>query len=158
MGSNRVFNLRCANDIEYNIWIKKLNYSINSSLGKQKKLTMELYKDDINNWFDFWRFLRINEKNFVQQAEIGDLILCQSKRKIALTQEPVFDKICLLVKLQEENQIEAELYVLRVGPSLNHPLVLQKWEEFRIFRTQRYSDCMYRHLHCVRDEAFLAKT
>lgn len=80
MGSNRVFNLRCANDVDYNNWIKKLNHSINSSIGKQKKLTMELYKDDINGWFDFWRFLRINEKNFVQQAEIGDIILCQSKR------------------------------------------------------------------------------
>jgi hypothetical protein len=38
-----------------------LEKAINSSIGKKKHLTFEKYQDDINNLFDFWRFLRVPE-------------------------------------------------------------------------------------------------
>jgi hypothetical protein len=32
--------------------------------------------NDINKSFDFWRFLRIQENVFLDQVQIGDIILC----------------------------------------------------------------------------------
>ena len=49
-------------------------------MGTLKKLSLDKYKDDISNKFDFWRFLRIDEEAFLLQAEVGDLILCRSKK------------------------------------------------------------------------------
>jgi len=47
-----------------------------------KELSLDKYKDDISNWFDFWRFLRIDEIGFKDQAEVGDLVLSRSKKKL----------------------------------------------------------------------------
>jgi len=43
---------------------------------------MDKYKDDISSKFDFWRFLRIDEETFLHQAEVGDLLLCRSKKSV----------------------------------------------------------------------------
>jgi len=60
---------------------------------------MNIYKDDISRYFDFWRFLRIDENMFKYQAEVGDLILCQSKKQFAIKGVRGVDKICLVIKL-----------------------------------------------------------
>jgi hypothetical protein len=83
-GSKRVFNMRCTSQEQFQLWQRKLRYTINSSIGKLKELTIESYKDDISNKFDFWRFLRIDEKNFLLQAEVGDLLLCRNKKSMGL--------------------------------------------------------------------------
>ena len=86
--------------------------------------------------FDFWRFHRIDEEGFANVAEVGDLILCQSKKKFKLGTGPSVDRICMVVKLQSEQKPdETELYVLRVGTSLAAGIVLQPWDDFRIFKT-----------------------
>jgi len=41
---------------------------------------------------------------------------------------------------------------------MNHAIILQPWNEFRIFRSQKYSDCWFRHLHCDRNDKFLLMT
>lgn len=64
MGSTRVFNLKCSDQDSFEVWQKKLRHSINSSIGKLKGLTMSTYQDDISKYFDFWRFLRIDETIF----------------------------------------------------------------------------------------------
>lgn len=48
MGSNRVFNLRCANMEEFSKWRKKLTHAINTSLGKLKEIKLDAYKEDIS--------------------------------------------------------------------------------------------------------------
>ena len=70
---------------------------------------MTKYKADVNKNIDFWRFLRIPEEILVEQAEVGDVILCQSKRKNTLPRasrvsqsNPLIDKIALIVKLQTD--------------------------------------------------------
>jgi len=76
---------------------------------------MELYKEEINKYFDFWRYLRISEDGFKHQAEVGDLILCMSKKSFG---KGHVDKICIVIKLTtgNENGMEQnELFVLRVG-------------------------------------------
>jgi len=82
MGSNRVFNLRCQSQDEFEVWQKKLRHSLISSIGKLKELSMEHYKDDYGSLYDFWRFMRIDEEAFILNAEVGDMILSKSKNKI----------------------------------------------------------------------------
>ena len=41
---------------------------------------------------------------------------------------------------------------------MHHPIILQPWTEFRIFRSQKYQECWFRHLHCERNDNFLLKT
>ena len=60
-GSQRVFNLWCSTEDEYQAWKNKLNASIISSLGFQQQLKMENYEKDLEKNIDFWRFLRIGE-------------------------------------------------------------------------------------------------
>ena len=32
------------------------------------------------------------------------------------------------------------------------------WDEFRCFKSMKFSECWYRHLHCMRDSDFLEKS
>jgi len=70
------------------------------------------------------------------------------------------DKMAMIVKIQPDfkQDHQAELYVLMVGTNMSRPIILQPWNEFRIFRSQKYTDCFFRHLHCQRDDNFLLKT
>lgn len=97
---------------------------------------MDIYKKDMSKHFDFWRFHRVDEAGFQNVAEVGDLILCQSKKKFVIGTGPSVDRICMVVKLQSEQKPdETELYILRVGTSLAAGIVLQPWEDFRIYKT-----------------------
>ena len=60
-----------------------LKFSIDSSIGAQKKISLESYKftDEETQSFKYWRFLRILEDVFLEQVETGDLILCSNKKK-----------------------------------------------------------------------------
>jgi len=138
-GSNRIFHLRCNTKDSYEIWKEKLQHSIGESAGKNKKLTMDMYKEEINQYFDFWRYLRISEDAFKFQAEVGDLILCISKKSFG---KGVVDKLCIVVKLDTGNNNDClkgtdtnELFVLRVGMSMDQGIVLQSWDEFRIYKS-----------------------
>lgn len=98
MGSNRVFNLRCANLDEYSRWRKRLTHSINTSLGKLKEIKLDIYKNDISTQYEYWRFLRVQESILEEEAEIGDLVLCQTKKKFSMG-NPGCDKVGIIVKL-----------------------------------------------------------
>ena len=55
-----------------------------------------------------------------EQAELGDIILCMSKRKggsLTGSSQAVIDNICLIVRLTDEDSIikQSDLYVMRVG-------------------------------------------
>ena len=84
------------------------------------------YKDNINQMFEFWRFLRIPEEMLLQTAEVGDLILCLGQKKYNLNNmSSAIEEVCIIVKLDdEEDGIQAtkmvgkpkqRLYVIRVG-------------------------------------------
>ena len=92
-------------------------------------------------------------------AEVGDLLLCQSKKRFRVTADRSVDKICMVIKLQSEtNPANTELFILRVGTSLAAGVILQPWEEFRVYKSQRLQDCWFRHLYCDRTDLFLKKT
>lgn len=37
-------------------------------------------------------------------------------------------------------------------------MILQKWEDFRIYKSVKFSECWYRHLHCERNKQFIDNT
>ena len=72
--------------------------------------------------------------------------------------------MCLLVKLViDDDQFGAgndreQLYVLRAGTTKQHAVILQKWDDFRIYKSVKFSECWYRHLHCERNANFVENT
>lgn len=161
LGSKRCFALKFQNQAEFEIWQAKLNHSIDRSSGKQKELSLGDYTDDVNQLFEFWRFLRVPEALFLAQADIGDIILCLQKKKFSLSNRlQAIEEICLILKLDTDvdnfgggqKQNESELYVLRAGTTKQQAVILQKWEDFRIYKSVKFSECWYRHLHCERNK------
>lgn len=75
-GCDRRFLLKAQDLNSWRLWKHKLSYSIERSSGKKRDLGMIKYTSDINQMFEFWRFLRIHEQLMIQQAEVGDIILC----------------------------------------------------------------------------------
>ena len=98
MGSNRVFNLRCADKPTYDLWKLKIGHAINTSAGKIKEIKLEQYLGNISSQFEFWRYLRIPEEGFQKEVETGDLILCQTKKRFKMNASSI-DRIGLIVKL-----------------------------------------------------------
>lgn len=100
------------------------------------------------------------------QADIGDIILCLQKKKFTLANRlQAIEEICLLVKLDsDDGQFggkpgeQSELYVLRAGSTKQASVILQRWDDFRIYKSVKFSECWYRHLHCERDQQFIENT
>lgn len=149
------------------MWQGKLHHSIDKSMGKLQGLSLISYTDDVNQLFEFWRFLRVPEGLFLAQADVGDIILCLQKKKFSLSNRlQAIEEICLLIKLDTDegnfggNQgpSQSELYVLRAGSTKQEAVILQKWEDFRIYKSVKFSECWYRHLHCERNKQFIDNT
>jgi len=64
-GSDRCFQLRCLNKNDFLNWQTKITHSIDKSSGKSKGMALNDYKDDVNQLFEFWRFLRLPEEKFL---------------------------------------------------------------------------------------------
>ena len=62
------------------LWKVKLLNAIEKSMGKIHDLCMSDYKGNVDNVFDFWRFLRLPEAKVLDTADNGDIILCESKK------------------------------------------------------------------------------
>jgi hypothetical protein len=65
-----------------------------------------------------------------------------------------------VLKLQTgvPEKIQDEVFIVRVGKSFDQGIIIQSWEEFRVYKAIKYSDCWFRHLYCDRNDAFLEKT
>lgn len=66
-----MFRLRCRKLSDYYQWITELKKVINESLGYR----LNKYINDSDFNIDFWRFSHIKEKDFLAEAETGDIIL-----------------------------------------------------------------------------------
>lgn len=144
---------------------------IDKSIGKLQNLTIEEYTDQINQMFDFWRFLRISEERFLKTADIGDIILCLHKKKYTLKNRmDAIDQVCLIVRLDDEQdafnnfksrpngKVKSRIYVIRTGSNIDQGVILQSWEDFRIYKSLRFSECQFRHLYCERSKEFVKMT
>ena len=80
-GEQRIFQFKCANQLDYDIWKEKLQKVINESQGKIDKTDISQYKGEVNQNEKFWRHLRIKEKEFLDKADTGDIILCSNVKK-----------------------------------------------------------------------------
>lgn len=72
LGCERVFHLKLADQAQFDIWYQALEAEITkfkqSDHFKTRKHTFDFS-------LDFWRFNLIDEKQFLEQAETGDLLL-----------------------------------------------------------------------------------
>ena len=76
--------------------------------------------NDINKSFDFCRFLRIQENVFLDQVQIGDIILCYQKKKLTNTNiQQALENVVLTVRLVNEINNKSEVYIIRIGNNLN---------------------------------------
>lgn len=139
------------------MWRKKLTHSINTSLGKLKEIKLDTYKNDISTQYEYWRFLRVQEHILEDEAEIGDLVLCQTKKKFTMG-SPGIDKIGIIVKLNlDQNSSVSEMYILTAGDTVQNPIYFLPWNQFRIEKSLHYTDMWYRHLYVERSQDFMMK-
>jgi hypothetical protein len=156
-GSDRVFNLRATNQDSYETWKKKITHSVKSSNGVLKDLTIASYSEDFENSFKFWRFMRINEEAFHQQAETGDILVCSNKS----TNIPIIKSIggngaeyqdvvavYVIIKLNVEGDAN-NLRVIRPGTS-EEGVMLDDWDQFKLFKQEKFTDVFFRHIHVDR--------
>lgn len=130
-GCNRVFNLRCAaSDAE--AWEEALETSIQNSIGRKRNLDIMWFEKSLEKSFKFWAFLRISEKQFFEQAESGDIILCSSKASFKHSHR--VSRVFLLLRLDERQYEDGEVttfrdqkhHVLRID-SEKSQVVLEPW-------------------------------
>ena len=81
-------------------------HAIENSVGKIHDLCMSDYKGNCDNIFDFWRFLRLPETKILEQADNGDIILCEAKKSGMFGGKVFIECVCLLVRLIDETDNE----------------------------------------------------
>ena len=95
--------------------------------------------------------MRISEEAFHQQAETGDILLCSNKSKNLATigqsgQQDVVG-VYLIIKLNVEES--NNLRVIRPGTS-EQGIMIDDWEQFKLFKYQKFTDVIFRHIHVDR--------
>ena len=76
-----MFRFRLRNDEDYQGWKQNLEKVISKSNGALKDLKLEDCMDQVESGYKFWRFFRLSEDSFIDQAETGDVILCSNKKR-----------------------------------------------------------------------------
>jgi hypothetical protein len=84
------------------LWKQKLMNAIENSMGKVHDLCMNDYKGNVDNVFEFWRFLRLPEQKILEQADNGDIILCEGKKSGMFAGKASIECVCLLVRLIDD--------------------------------------------------------
>jgi len=143
--------------------VDNLKFSIDSSIGKTKQISIQSYKlDQDGQSFDYWRFLRILEDSFLEQAETGDLLLCANKKNFSIKNMKVphhVDRVFVIFKLNEANNevIAAEhdkVHILRICAQ-KQAIILESWNDFKKYRQDKFTDLIFRRLNVERDGKFL---
>lgn len=91
----------------------------------------------------------------MQEAQLGDIILSKSKEK----GNNAVDRIAVVLKQDQEyydslGLSDPNLFVMRVGPSQDQPIVIEFWNDFKAYAQQNYHESWVRHLHMERDVNF----
>jgi hypothetical protein len=103
--------------------------------------------------FDFWRFLRLPEENFIQMADTGDLLIgILMQKKIGKT-TPIFMILFVNVIIKVQNNDRTDIYILQSNKK--HEVLFETWYEFKNKKDKNYTDIWYRHLYVNRDEFFI---
>lgn len=156
-GSDRTFNLKIkgkgGNQVEYEAWKKCLTTAIENSTGKKKNLTLDNYKEFQNDKsYKFWRFLRLSEKEFLDQVETCDLLLCTRKSQIRnVSGKHKIHDIFTVISMQSQDS-DDEFFVIRSVPVDQGGIVVDNWDSFKMYIKAMYSDVLFRHLFCKRDQ------
>lgn len=121
------------------------------------------FTDEEKISFKWWRFLRILEDVFLDQAETGDLLLCSNKKKFSMKSMKTpshVDRVFVIFKLEEANDqvIVSEhdkIHILRICAK-RKGIILEKWSDFKVYCQDKFTDIIYRSLNMERDADFLS--
>lgn len=163
-GSDRQFSMRTQSQSQYDEWVESLTLNIDSSKGAQKMITMDSYRftEEDKQSFEFWKFLRILEDVFLDEAESGDLILCANKKKFQIQKlkKPSYvDDVFLILKLDQLNGQQFlhehdKVHILRNCPE-SCSIIMEKWADFKAYCADKYTDLIYRSIEKDRDDETL---
>lgn len=162
-GSPRIFQLKCPDIKTFQGWIDHIKYSINTSIGRKKNISLLNYRfsAEVVSQFKFWRFLHILEDVFLDQVQTGDIVLCSNKKRFSLQQMGTpshIDRVYILLKLNEVNNqaigaAQDRVYVLRLSAE-QRSIILDKWSDFKKHCEGKYADLIYRSLYTPRTPQF----
>ena len=132
-------------------WTTKLESVIFKSLGFKNDLAISNSDFEV----DFWRFDHIDEKEFLEKAETGDLLLFRGRHvgaKITRTwTNGEVDHAAMIIRLEKYN---SQIFLLE--SVMVNGVGFTSWEFFKA-NNSIYKQVFYRKLNCNRNNQFYDK-
>lgn len=100
--------------------------------------------------FDFWRFLRLPEENFIEMTNTGDLLIGIVMQKRIGKTTPMYMILFVNLIINVLNNDKKDIYVLQ--SKNKNEVLFETWNEFKNKKDKNYTDIWYRHLYANRDE------
>lgn len=149
LGCKRVFKLRPIGEENLSEWVNSLYLHINASLGSKTNLV------SISQKQEFWKYSRISNSHFIQEANIGDVLLFRSKNLSAKLQRGVtrskYDHVAMILRWQE-----GVVGLLETTNKTGVQILL--WEDFVSYRWHLlYSRLVFRKLETERTNEMMEK-
>ncbi|OMJ70745.1 hypothetical protein SteCoe_31194 [Stentor coeruleus] len=149
VGCKRAFKLRAMNGENLEEWVENLYLHINSSRGSKSDLYLISSKEE------FWRYARISNEKFSQEADIGDVLLFKSKNLSAKLQRGVtlskYDHVAMLLRWKD-----GVVGMLEATGQTGVQILL--WSDFIRFNWHLlYTRLVYRKLEIKRTDEMLEK-
>ena len=138
---NRIFRFRLRTCCDYEGWRENLERVIKNSNGAQRNIEFSDCMKQVESGYKFWKFVRISEESFLEQAETGDIILCSNKKAF---KDLHVDRVYILIRLI------SGLHVLRPAENFENGVLIETWEKFQRYKYKRFTDILHRHLYCDR--------
>lgn len=158
LGCDRVFHLKSSQHEVFKSWEEALKTTTQKYNEMQNEMNNKRGKiiSEIEFAVDFWRFDMIDEHDFLQQADTGDILLFRGSHLGAkITRKWTHghvDHAAMIVKLKRTmgNSIFMLESVMVRGVSF------ASWDMFKK-NNDIYEEVYYRKLNCKRDEEFYQK-
>mmetsp|Transcript_14846 Transcript_14846/g.10741 ORF Transcript_14846/g.10741 Transcript_14846/m.10741 type:complete len:130 (-) Transcript_14846:532-921(-) len=98
-GCSRIFEFKCKNQSDFEKWVLMLTITIHSSAGFREDLGIDEKRLKVR----FWGYDQISEEQFLEMADVGDLLLFRgnhfgAKLTRSLTSS-TFDHVAMVIKL-----------------------------------------------------------
>lgn len=145
----RQFIFKAATESESMAWQKELRRHIDNSAGfQQNKSAKGIDKP--------WRFDNVSEKQFLEKADTGDLLLFKASNSsagvIRTFTGSQFDHVAMILKFETD---EDEIYY--VEASGNMGVALNKWSSIRkhVGHKKFYERVIFRHIEFDRNDTMV---
>lgn len=132
----------------------KVVHTIQRNIDGSKGQKNDLGIDEKNLTLKSWRYDRISEEEFLQTADIGDVILFRGKHFGAkLTRswsKSHFDHVAMVLKFEAEKDT-----IFLLESTTNKGVAIVRWNNLRLWKDDYYEHVVYRQLEVERTEELL---